>query len=217
MVKIMFNFTSDYVVNLLLSLPGILMAITFHEMAHGFAADAMGDPTAKNAGRLTLNPLKHIDPLGFLSMVLFRFGWAKPVPVNPMNFRDLKKGTIAVSLAGVATNLLLAFIGMAAFLAVYPLQNEILSTILQYVYLYNIIFAVFNILPIPPLDGSQILIIFLPQKALPVYYKYQRYGMILIFVLAFTGILWLVISPIINGIEGLFLGILTPIFRPFWS
>ena len=122
----MFNFTPDYFFTLLLSLPGILIAITFHEMAHGFAAEAMGDPTAKNAGRLSLNPFKHLDPLGFLSMVLFRFGWAKPVPINPMYFKDRKKGTIIVSLAGVVTNLILAFIGMAAYLAVVPIQNQIL-------------------------------------------------------------------------------------------
>ncbi|KNZ43269.1 site-2 protease family protein [Acetobacterium bakii] len=213
----MFNFTPEYLFNLVLSLPGILIAISFHEMAHGFAADAMGDPTAKNAGRLTINPFKHIDPLGFISMLLFRFGWAKPVPVNPMYFKNRKKGTIVVSLAGVATNLLLAFIGMAAFLAVYPLQNEILSTILQYVYLYNIVFAVFNIIPIPPLDGSQILMVFLPPKALPVFYKFQRYGMIAIFVLAFSGLLGMIINPAINGIESLFLTILTPIFSLFWS
>jgi len=212
----MFNFTPDYFLTLLLSLPGILIAITFHEMAHGYAAEAMGDPTAKNAGRLSLNPLKHIDPLGFLSMVLFRFGWAKPVPINPMYFKDRKKGTIIVSLAGVVTNLILAFIGMAAYLAVVPIQNEILSTILQYLYFYNIIFAVFNIIPIPPLDGSQILMVFLPEKALPVYYKYQRFGMIAIFILAFTGILWIFISPAINFIETLFLTILTPIFSLFW-
>ncbi|MGV8905346.1 MAG: site-2 protease family protein [Acetobacterium sp.] len=213
----MFNFTPDYFFTLLLSLPGILIAITFHEMAHGYAAEAMGDPTAKNAGRLTLNPLKHIDPLGFISMVLFRFGWAKPVPINPMYFKDRKKGTIIVSLAGVVTNLILAFIGMAAYLAVVPLQNEILSIMLRYLYFYNIIFAVFNIIPIPPLDGSQILMIFLPEKALPTYYKYQRFGMIAIFILAFTGILWVIISPAINGIQALFLNILTPIFSLFWQ
>ena len=213
----MFNFTPEYFFSLLLSLPGILIAITFHEMAHGYAAEAMGDPTAKNAGRLTLNPLKHIDPLGFLSMVLFRIGWAKPVPINPMYFKDRKKGTIIVSLAGVVTNLILAFIGMAAYLAVVPIQNQILSTILQYLYFYNIIFAVFNIIPIPPLDGSQILMTFLPEKAQPFYYKYERFGMAAIFVLAFTGILWTIISPAINGIEWLFLTILTPIFSLFWS
>jgi len=213
----MFNFSADYFYSLLLSLPGILIAISFHEMAHAYAADAMGDPTPKDAGRLTINPLKHIDPLGFISMLLFRFGWAKPVPVNPNNFKDRKKGMIAVALSGVLTNLLLAFLGMAAYLAVIPLNNEILMTILQYIYIYNIVFAVFNIIPIPPLDGSQILVLFLPPKALMTYYKYQRYGMIVIFALAITGLLGIIINPAINGIVSLFSAILLPIFNLFWS
>ncbi|WKY43870.1 site-2 protease family protein [Eubacteriaceae bacterium ES2] len=147
----MFDFSADYFLSLLLSLPGILLAISFHEMAHGFAADAMGDPTPKLAGRLTVNPLKHIDPLGLLSMLLFRFGWAKPVPINPLNFKDRKKGMIIVSLAGILTNLLLGFLAMATYFIVVPLQNEVLMTIIYYIYIYNIVFAVFNLLPIPPL------------------------------------------------------------------
>ncbi|MBC3803518.1 site-2 protease family protein [Acetobacterium fimetarium] len=213
----MFNFTPDYFYSLLLSLPGILIAISFHEMAHAYAADAMGDPTPKDAGRLTVNPLKHIDPLGFISMLLFRFGWAKPVPVNPNNFKDKKKGMIAVALSGVLTNLLLAFLGMAAYLAVIPLNNETLMIILQYIYIYNIVFAVFNIIPIPPLDGSQILLLFLPPKALMFYYRYQRYGMIAIFVLALTGLLGIIINPAINAIVSLFSAILLPFFNLFWS
>lgn len=213
----MFNFTPDYFYSLLLSLPGILIAISFHEMAHAYAADAMGDPTPKDAGRLTVNPLKHIDPLGFISMLLFKFGWAKPVPVNPNNFKDKKKGMIAVALSGVLTNLLLAFLGMAAYLAVIPLNNETLMIILQYIYIYNIVFAVFNIIPIPPLDGSQILLLFLPPKALMFYYRYQRYGMIAIFVLALTGLLGIIINPAINAIVSLFSAILLPFFNLFWS
>ena len=213
----MFNFTPEYFYSLLLSLPGILIAISFHEMAHAYAADAMGDPTPKDAGRLTVNPLKHIDPLGFISMLLFRFGWAKPVPVNPNNFKDKKKGMIAVALSGVLTNLLLAFLGMAAYLAVIPLNNETLMIILQSIYIYNIVFAVFNIIPIPPLDGSQILVLFLPPKALMFYYRYQRYGMIVIFVLALTGLLGIIINPAINGIVSLFSAILLPLFNLFWS
>ncbi len=213
----MFNFSADYFLNLILSLPGILLAISFHEMSHGFAADYMGDPTPKNAGRLTLNPLKHIDPLGLLSMVLFRFGWAKPVPVNPIYFKDRKKGMILVSLSGILTNLLLGFLGMAMYLAVVPLQNEILSTILNYVYLYNIVFAVFNLLPIPPLDGSKVLMIFLPAKALPTFYSFQRYGFIIIFGLAMTGLLGMIINPFIYAISSLYSSMLMPLFKLIWS
>ena len=213
----MFNFSADYFLNLFLSLPGILLAISFHEMAHGFAADAMGDPTPKLAGRLTVNPLKHIDPLGLLSMVLFRFGWAKPVPINPLNFKDRKKGMIIVSLAGILTNLLLGFLGMATYFLVVPLQNEILMTIIQYIYIYNIVFAVFNLLPIPPLDGSKVLMVFLPSKALPTFYEFQKYGMFIILGLAITGLLGMIINPVINLIINLYSFLLTPLFMLFWS
>ncbi|MDI3536944.1 MAG: hypothetical protein PWP30_1426 [Eubacteriaceae bacterium] len=213
----MFNFSADYFLSLLLSLPGILLAISFHEMAHGFAADAMGDPTPKLAGRLTVNPLKHIDPLGLLSMLLFRFGWAKPVPINPLNFKDRKKGMIIVSLAGILTNLLLGFLAMATYFIVVPLQNETLMTIIYYIYIYNIVFAVFNLLPIPPLDGSKVLMVFLPNKALPTFYEIQKYGMFIILGLAITGLLSIIINPVINWIVSIYSFILTPIFTFFWS
>ncbi|WKY47260.1 site-2 protease family protein [Eubacteriaceae bacterium ES3] len=213
----MFNFSADYFLSLLLSMPGILLAISFHEMAHGFAADAMGDPTPKLAGRLTVNPLKHIDPLGLLSMVLFRFGWAKPVPVNPLNFKDRKKGMIIVALSGILTNLLLGFLGMATYLLVVPLQNDILMTILYYIYIYNIVFAVFNLLPIPPLDGSKVLLVFLPNKALPTFYEFQKYGMFIILGLAITGLLSMIINPVINGIASLYSFMLSPLFMLIWS
>jgi Zn-dependent protease len=213
----MFNFSADYFLSLLLSLPGILLAISFHEMAHGFAADAMGDPTPKLAGRLTVNPLKHIDPLGLLSMLLFRFGWAKPVPINPLNFKDRKKGMIVVSLAGILTNLLLGFLAMATYFIVVPLQNETLMTIIYYIYIYNIVFAVFNLLPIPPLDGSKVLMVFLPNKALPTFYEIQKYGMFIILGLAITGLLSIIINPVINWIVSIYSFILTPIFTFFWS
>ena len=126
----MINFTTDYFITMLLSLPGILIALTFHEMAHAFAADSMGDPTPRLAGRLTLNPLKHIDPIGFIAMLILRFGWAKPVPVNPLNFKDKKKGIILVSLAGILTNLLLAFLGMLFF-------TFVVALFLQYLIYYQ--------------------------------------------------------------------------------
>lgn len=208
----MFNYSADYFLNLILSLPGILIAISFHEMAHGFAADAMGDPTPKLAGRLTLNPLKHIDPIGLISMLLLRFGWAKPVPVNPNYFKNRKKGMIVVALSGCLTNLLLGFIGMAAFFAVIPLNNSILLTILQYIYLYNVMFAVFNLLPIPPLDGSQVLGVCLSPSARQKYEAFSRYGMILLLILMFTGVFGMIITPIVNLIINSYSAILSPLF-----
>ena len=210
-------FSASYFINLLLSLPGILVAISFHEMAHGYAADAMGDPTPKLAGRLTVNPLKHIDPIGFISMLLFRFGWAKPVPVNPNNFKNHRKGIIVVSLAGCFTNLLLGFISLIAIYAVSPFANVYLLQILQYLYLYNLMFAVFNLIPIPPLDGSQILAEFLPYNAKQKFYQFSRYGMIILQLLVVFNVFGLIITPIINGIDGLFRMILNPLFLMLWS
>ncbi|MEF9919165.1 MAG: site-2 protease family protein [Eubacterium sp.] len=209
-------FSSQYWINMLLSLPGILLAISFHEMAHGYAADAMGDPTPKLAGRLTVNPLKHIDPIGFISMMVFRFGWAKPVPVNPNNFKNRKKGMIVVALSGCLTNLLLGFLSLIVIYIVVPFANVTLVTILQYIYMYNIFFAIFNLIPIPPLDGSQVLGEFLSPKAYMKYHDFSRYGMFVLLLLMITGVFGMIINPIFNGVDTLFKLILNPIFSMFW-
>ena len=155
---------------LLLRLPVVLMAITIHEYAHGYAAYKMGDPTAKFQGRLSMNPLAHMDLLGALCMILFRFGWAKPVSVNPNNFRNRKKGTVIVSLAGPLSNLFLALVGAIVCGILLRVGNYIeggmfmhaLQMIFTQMLIINISFAVFNIIPIPPLDGSKILGAVLP-------------------------------------------------------
>lgn len=206
-------FTADYWINLLLSLPGIIIAITFHEIAHGLAAESMGDHTAQMQGRLSLNPLKHLDPLGFLSMILFRFGWAKPVPVNPNNFRNRRKGVIWVSLAGSLTNLLLGFISMIAWYAVIPFGNYYLKMVLLYMVQYNVMFGIFNLIPIPPLDGSQILAEFLPYNARIRYESFARYGMWVLLACIWLGLFGYVITPLVNGVLDLYQAILTPLFR----
>ncbi|EFV01660.1 peptidase, M50 family [Pseudoramibacter alactolyticus ATCC 23263] len=208
----MFHFSSDYFLNLIFSIPGILIAICFHEAAHGYAAEAMGDDTPKLAGRLTLNPLRHIDPIGLLALVFVRFGWAKPVPVNPDNFKDRRKGMIAVALSGCLTNLLLGFIGMAAYDACLPLNNMILQLILQNIYLYNVMFGIFNLIPIPPLDGSQVLQEFLPYEAQRRYAAFSHYGYWVLLILMFTGVFGAVITPIVSGILNLYGAILNPVF-----
>ncbi len=209
----MFNFSSSSLLTWALSIPGILIAISFHEMAHGYAADAMGDPTPKMSGRLTLNPLKHIDPIGLLAMIVLRFGWAKPVPINPNNFKDRKKGMIVVALSGCLTNLILGLIGQAAYIAVIPLNNDILLTILQYIYYYNVLFAIFNLIPIPPLDGSRILAEFLPPSARMKYESFSRYGFVVLLILMFTGLFSVIIVPLINGVLSLYYIILTPLIH----
>lgn len=197
--------------NMIVNLPAIIVAITFHEVAHGYAAEAMGDDTAARAGRLSLNPLKHIDPLGLLSMILFRFGWAKPVPVNPNNFKDRRKGVLLVSLAGCGTNLILAFISLAVITIVQGFANPLLNQILYSFYIYNLIFGIFNLLPIPPLDGSHVLEQFLPPRARMVYNQYARYGMFLLILMLWTGMIGGIIWPAINIVDRFYKFLLAPL------
>lgn len=208
-------FTTQSIYAMLLSLPGIIIAITFHEVAHGYAAESMGDDTAKLAGRLSLNPFKHLDPLGFLSMLIFHFGWAKPVPVNPNNFKNRKKGMILVALSGCLTNLVLAFFALAALLLTSSMNNAVLMQILNGLYVYNLMFAVFNLLPIPPLDGSDIVAEFLPFNARQKYESIARYGSLILLVLVFSGAFSYIISPIMNAIGSFYMWILSGLFGLF--
>ena len=200
---------------IILSLPIILMAITFHEYAHGYAAFKMGDPTAKMQGRLSLNPLSHMDIIGALSMLLLGFGWAKPVPINPYNFKDKKKGTALVSLAGPMANIFLALVGtliyglFIRFYSTVDINEDFamyMQILLSQMIIMNISFALFNLIPIPPLDGSKILGVFLPGKF---YYKYilryERYAFPALIILMYTGIIGRILSffssPIIDSLN----------------
>lgn len=199
------GYNSDYFLSLLLGLPGILIAISFHEAAHGYAADALGDDTPRLSGRLTVNPLAHIDIIGFLAMVFLRFGWAKPVPINPNNFKNRKKGIIIVALAGCLTNLLLGFISMAAVVICSRLgENRILLQILYLMSYYNVLFAIFNLIPLPPLDGSHVLAELLPYQAQIQYEKIARYSYFILLILMFVGVFGAIITPPVNGLMNLF-------------
>ena len=175
-----------------------LLCITFHETCHGWVAYKLGDPTAKRMGRLTLNPLKHVDLAGLIMMAIFRFGWAKPVPVNPRNYKNFKKGEIVVSLAGVTMNLILAVVGamilytMLAVNGYKMMTDSVLSTIAIILYYFvglNCGLIVFNLIPIPPLDGSKLLIPFLPNRALAWFYQYEGYIRFILLVLLIFGAL----------------------------
>jgi Zn-dependent protease len=180
----------------------LLFSVIIHEMAHGYVAWLNGDPTARLTGRITLNPIPHIDPIGtiFLPLLLivtgagFIIGWARPVPVNPLNFRDYRLGEITTSAAGPVSNLLLAT--LFAFLLRLNLGGPGLALMAYYGCTINIILAVFNLIPIPPLDGSHLLAAFLPQP-LARYYSYlEPVGFVLIIILLFTGILGMLIIPL---------------------
>lgn len=181
----------------LINLPGILIAIVCHEFAHGFMAYVLGDNTAKNSGRLTLNPIKHIDPVGFICMLIFRFGWAKPVPINPNNFKNRKRDTFLVSIAGIGTNFIIAIL-IAIILVYFPISNIYLHNILLVTMMYNIMLGVFNILPFPPLDGSKMLASLLPSKIEYYFYKYERYFYFILILFIATNWISRIISPIIN-------------------
>ena len=161
----------------------ILIALTVHEFAHALTADRLGDPTPRLAGRLTLNPIKHIDPFGFIMLLLVHFGWAKPVPINPYNFKDPDKGEMLVSLSGPLSNILLAWVLVKCIklfpelvLGV-PLYRGIMTILIQ----ININLAVFNLLPIPPLDGSHIFARFLPYELRA---QFEQYGFLLLYFIA---------------------------------
>ena len=181
-----------------------LLCITLHELAHGFVAYRLGDDTAKKAGRLTLNPLKHLDPMGLLMMLVFRFGWAKPVPVNMIKFQNPKRGMAVTALAGPGCNLLITVV----FLFLYGLLNrplsgnpagEIILELLELTSYISLGFCIFNLIPVPPLDGSKILFSLLSDQAYWKLMRYERYGSIALILLVWTGVLGRPLSRLIQG------------------
>lgn len=192
----MFGFDQDMVFRI----PALLIALTIHEYAHARMAVWMGDPTPKFLGRLTLNPIAHLDALGLLMLWLVQFGWAKPVPINPNNFREWRKGMILVSFAGPASNILVAIIALVftGILNHLGLLSFALHKVLQLTYIYNLIFAVFNLVPIPPLDGSKILSSVLPARYSEVFDRIEPYGTFILIGLISIGIIGAIINPIVS-------------------
>nr|WP_204400423.1 site-2 protease family protein [Alkaliphilus hydrothermalis] len=183
----------------MLTLPGILLGLTLHELAHGYSAYLMGDPTAKNAGRLTLNPIAHLDPFGFIMLLVAGFGWAKPVPFNPRYFKKYKLGTFVVSIAGVVMNLFLAVlltIGLGFYMR--NGENQYIADILLNGIVINLALAVFNLLPIPPLDGSKIILSFLPLHWEEYYYRYQKYSYVILLGLLYFDVTDYVLFPAVE-------------------
>lgn len=192
----------DIIISLLLTIPVILISLSVHEAAHGYIAYKMGDRTAYNLGRVTINPLKHLDPMGSLCMLVFGYGWAKPVPINARNFKNPKKGMAFTAIAGPISNILLGIIGalmcaLIQFLYSYfifdIITNELMMNVMQILYTFfyyfgfmNFTLAVFNLIPVPPFDGSRFFSLFLPDRIYFSMMKYEKYIMFAILIAMFA-------------------------------
>lgn len=204
----------DFLSSALQRLAAVVLCLSVHETAHGLAAYCLGDRTAQREGRLSLNPLRHVDPVGLLLLFTSGFGWAKPVPVDPRYFRNPKRGMAVTALAGPVSNLILAFLLLliCKVIYIYNPSGAVWMT-LFYLLLYaaqlSIGLGLFNLVPIPPLDGSKILAVFLPDQAYYTLMRYERYGMILLLVLSISDIGGDLIS---NAISAVYSGMVNLIF-----
>ena len=208
--------------NIIVDIPIALIAIIGHELGHAWVSTKLGDPTPRYEGRLTLNPLAHLDPIGTLLMIFTGFGWARPVGVNPMYYKDRKKGMALVAIAGPLSNFLMAFVGilLAVLLSVFAGGivgfGNVSSIFVRFAFM-NLRLMAFNLIPIPPLDGSKILGMILPNR---IYYnvlQYERYAMILILLLSVTGVFSVLIDGGVNVAIRLIIQLVELIMMPFKS
>ena len=201
-----FSDPTSFLVRLVLQLPALLLAVTIHELAHGLVADRLGDPTARLSGRLTLNPLPHIDPLGALALILVGFGWAKPVPVNAYNLRHPRRDMAAVAAAGPLANFIVAFLGLVIYRLLVPVETlpfvvEPLRNVMAMVFLLNVGLGVFNLIPLPPLDGGHFLPYFFPRASWGAIHKLEQYGPIILILAVFSGATRYVVGPAIALVQ----------------
>ena len=213
-----FTMTTGSVLSLILTLPAVLIAITFHEYAHAFVADKLGDDTPRIQGRLTLNPFAHLDPIGAVLLVFVHFGWGKPVEINPRNFSrkiSMSAGEAIVSLAGPLMNFILAIVFtiisciLVKFASSFILFNQIgaiIYTLIKICISINIGLGVFNLIPLPPLDGSKILMHFLPYNAKNWMIRNQNIFYIVFLLIWITGLAGVIISPVIDFIYNIIVG-----------
>ncbi len=211
---------TDKIIELLFVVPCVLFALTVHEVSHGYMAYRLGDPTARNMGRLTLNPMKHLDPIGTICMILFHFGWARPVPINTRYFKKPRRDTALTAAAGPISNFIMAFLGVLVqqiLLAIFirhPAESQFAYnmqyaalTLFSYFHILNLSLGLFNLIPMPPLDGSRIFLTFLPAKYYFGIMQYERYiqlGLLLLLWLGFLDRpLSFLVSSISNGMTAL--------------
>ena len=206
-------FTKDGLISFLYTLPALLFCLSVHEFAHAFTAYKLGDRTQKAMGRLTLNPFSHIDISGFICIALFVFGWGKPVMIDDRNFKNKAAGNALTAFAGPCSNIIMAIIFTIILKillitgVILPTINSVVGSIILNMLIltiqFNVVFAIFNLIPIPPFDGSRILYFFLPIKGREYMYKIEQYSFIIVLVILVTGIGSKLVSPIVNFVLGL--------------
>lgn len=203
----MFDDFGGFIMNMITGLPGIIIAMVVHEFAHARVAYALGDFTPKLAGRLTLNPAAHIDPIGLLMLLVAHFGWAKPVQINPYNFRNPRRDDLLVSLAGPVSNLITAFVTLIFMVLLVKMDFEMsrgMNLVFSLIMVININFAIFNMLPIPPLDGFHVLQNILPYEMARKLEGLERYSLIFLIIILMTPVLSYVFVPLQRFILGIF-------------
>ena len=211
----MFSYLNSQLIQLLVSVPAVLLCLSVHEACHGYMAYALGDPTAKHAGRLTLDPIRHLDPIGTICLLFFHVGWAKPVPVNPGNFKHPRRDIALVSLAGPVSNFLLALVALFLYYPLRLAESSIVMTIALMLYMVAVMsigLGVFNLIPVPPLDGSKILLSFLPRKYEWKFAQYQQFIQFGLLILLVLGVLntpiRFFVSIIYQGLASIVLAVL---------
>lgn len=210
----MFNiFSKEGLISFLYTLPALLFCLSVHEFAHAYTAYKLGDRTQKAMGRLTLNPFSHIDIAGFICIALFGFGWGKPVMIDDRNFKNKAAGNALTAFAGPCSNIIMAILFTIILKillitgVILPTINSVVGSIILNMLIltiqFNVVFAIFNLIPIPPFDGSRILYFFLPAKGREYMYKIEQYSFIIVLVILVTGIGSKLVSPIVNFVLGL--------------
>ena len=198
---------------LILQIPALLVAVTVHELAHAVVADRLGDPTPRRLGRITLNPLPHLDPLGALAFVLAGFGWAKPVPVSAQNLRHPVRDMAWVAVAGPLSNFMLAFVALVAVRLLghiggaIPFVAEPLAGVLFWTYIYNLALGIFNLIPLPPLDGGHFLPYLFPRASWGFIHQLEQMGPFLLILLLLTGATRYIVQPVFNVVSGFYLSV----------
>lgn len=202
---------------LILQIPALLLAVTLHELAHALVADRLGDPTARRLGRITLNPLPHIDPLGAIAFVVAGFGWAKPVPVDARNLNNPRRDMALVAVAGPITNFAVALVGLIALQVAArsiesPYLIEPIIGVLRWVYLFNLGLGIFNLIPLPPLDGGHFLPYIFPRASWTFLHQLEQYGPFILILAVMTGATRYVMGPAMAALNSLYIWFVRSLF-----